>query len=157
MTGSAAQALSVHGGVSRLVWPSLVLDVLPDDRQRRTPAACCEIARRPQVIPVCPYPVVLAKHPAGDPFECVHELGDRDLRRVLNQEVHVIVFAVALQERGLEVLARGPEHSREVIDHLSREHSAPVLSNEDQVDVHGRNNVPTTAVLVRICHRPSLC
>jgi hypothetical protein len=39
---------------------------------------------------------------ADTPFKGIHELGDRHLRGVLDQEVYVVVLAVALDEPGRE-------------------------------------------------------
>lgn len=73
----------------------LLLDVLPNDAQRRATAGCGEGARGPEM-PVHPVPVCAAgelrSQTAGrHAFEAVYQPGHWDLRRVFNEQVHVIV------------------------------------------------------------------
>jgi hypothetical protein len=51
----------------------------------------------------------LAEPACGGTREGVHQCGDGHFRRVLHQQVDVIVFAVALREYDAEVLAYLPE------------------------------------------------
>ena len=101
-------------------------------------------------------PVPLAEPPGRDAFEGVHQRRDGHLGRVLDQQMHMVVFPVALDQDGPEVLAHLPEHISQVADVLPVQDAAPVLGHEDQVDVQGGNNVPASPVVPISCHRPML-
>jgi len=147
----------VQAGDSRLpsVRLALILNVCPDDRQRRPAARRGEVRRGPQVLPVGTDPVPLAEPPGGHSLEGVHQRRNRDLGRVLDQQVHVIILAVALREHRAEVLADLPEHVGQVADHLPGEDTTPVLCHEDQVNVQRGNYVPATPVIIGASHRPT--
>jgi putative transposase len=107
------------------------------------------------MLAVSPDPVPLAEPPRGHALKGVHQRRDGHLGRVLDQQVHVVVLAGALCEHRAEVLADFPEHLGQVPDHLSGEHTAPVLSHEDQVDVQRGDDMPATPVLLFSAHRPT--
>ena len=134
---------------------ALILDVRPDDRQGRPAARRGEVGRGPQVIPVGTDPVPLPEPAGGHAFQGVHQRRDGHLGRVLDQQVHVVILAVALREYGAEVLADLPEDLREIADHLPRENATPVFRHEDQMHVERGNHMPATPVIIGASHRPT--
>ena len=140
---------------------SLLLDVLPDDAEGCPAAGRSEIGRRPEV-PVHDVPV----HAAGElrsqaagrhAFEAVHQRGHSHLRRVGDQQAHMVVLAVELAKLRAEVAADLPHGLFAAAEHLPVQHSAPVLCHEDQVNVKRGNHVPATTVIDLGCHRPMIC
>jgi hypothetical protein len=71
--------------------------------------------------------VLLAEQAGGDALEGVDQLGELDLRRVVHQEVHVILFAVELLQLGLEVGADLPHDLLTPGQHGVGERVPPVL------------------------------
>src|SRR5450755_4567374 len=153
--GGASPSVQAGDSRSPSIGPALALDIGADDAQRRSAARRGEVGRRPQVLPVGADPVPLPEPPRGDALEGIHQRGDGHLRRVLDQQVHVVVFPVALREHRAEVLADLPEDFGEVADHLPGENTTPVLCHEDQVNMQRRNNVPATPVIIGANHRPT--
>ena len=99
--------------------------------------------------------VALAEPARGYALEGVHQRRDGHLRRVFDQQVDVVVFAVTLGEDRAEVAADLAEHVREVADHFPGQHAPPVFRHEDQVDMQRGNNVSATPVIVVSAHRPT--
>src|SRR5690242_8821500 len=88
------------------VWGLLLLDVVADDAEGRSAAGGGEVAGRPEhAFPVALADVraLLAQQATGNTLEVVHERGDGQLRRILNEQVHMVVFAVHFHERSLRV------------------------------------------------------
>jgi hypothetical protein len=95
------------------------------------------------VLAVSPDPVVLLQPPRRHALERVHQPRDRDLRRVGDQQVHVVVVTIALHQPRAEVGAHVREHPTEQVKMVARQHPTPILGDEDHVHVQRRNNVPT--------------
>ena len=77
-----------------------------DDADRRTETRGGEVTGRPQnTLAVTPTQsgMLLAKAAARYAFEAVHQPQERDFRRIVHQQMHVIVFAVHLDKRRREV------------------------------------------------------
>ena len=88
----------------------------------------------------------LLSEPAGrDTLEGSDQPGDRHLRRVVNEEVHVVALAVELHQFGFEVGADGPHDLFAAREDLIRERAAPVLGREDQVGMEGMDDRTTPA------------
>ncbi len=100
-------------------------------------------------------PVPLAEPSGRHALEGVHQRGDRDFRRVLDQQVHVVVLPAALGQGRAEVVAHLPEHVLEIVDHVPGQDVPPVFRHEDQVNVQGGNNVPASPVTIASIHRPT--
>jgi hypothetical protein len=81
---------------------------------------------------------------AGDAFEGVHEGGHGDLRRVLDEQVHVVVLAGGLGQLGVEVGAHLARHFLAAGERRGVEDARPILGHEDHVHVDGRNHVPAS-------------
>src|SRR5664280_2015406 len=129
-------------------------DVLADDRQRRPAARRREARRRPQMLPVGADAVLLPQPTRGHALERVHQRGHGDRRRVLDQQMYVVVFAVAFDQVSPEVFADRSEDTPEVTDVVPVEHVPPVLRHKDQMDVQRRKNVSTPTVVLSLRHRP---
>jgi len=80
-------------------------------------------------------PVALAQPAGGDALERVHQPGDRDVRRVGDEQVDVVVLAVRLDQLGAEVGAHAGEHRPEGVQVLAGQDPAPILGHEDQMHV----------------------
>lgn len=100
-------------------------------------------------------PVSLSQAAGRDAFEAVHQPGHGDLRRVLDQEVNVVLFPIALGEVRAEVDTHLGEHVAEEVVVFSGQHTTSVLGHEDQVNVHSENAVPAGPVVLLGGHRPT--
>ncbi len=74
----------------------------------------------------------LPQPPRGDTFEGVHQRGHGHLRRVFDQQVHVVVLAVALDQYRTEVCTYLREHGLESVMVSTRQYRAPIFGDEDQ-------------------------
>ena len=117
----------------------LVFDVLPDDRKRCAPGRCSEVALGPQAAsPQClldGWVVLLADQPGRNTFEAVDQAGNCHLRRVVDQQVHVIFLSVKRVEGRLKIFADRSEDLSQVLQDLLGEHEVPVFRDKDQMYV----------------------
>lgn len=137
------------------VGPLLVLDVLANDGQWCAAARGGEVGGGPEVVAVGSHVVVLPQISGRNPFEAVHQFRHRHFRWVLDEEVHVVVLAVELDEVCSEVHAHAVDHGSKKVEHVASENVASVLSHKDQVDVHRRNDMPASSVGFLCDHRPN--
>ena len=140
------------------VWGALLLDVLLDDADRGSAAGRGEIAGGPEdALPVSGHQsrMPLPHETAGYAFEAVDEHRDGDLRRIVHQQMDMIVLAVDLDQFRFEVGADRCEDIAHVVEHGIGEDVAAVFGHEDQMDVHGENAVSSMAIGGVIDHRPS--
>src|SRR3954471_8213898 len=82
-------------------WLPLVRDVLGDHLIRHVPAAATEVPTRPKVTApeLLPQRRELLQHLVRRlPLQALHQTADRHLRRDRDQQVHVILTDVALQD-----------------------------------------------------------
>ena len=79
---------------------------------------------------------LFAQQSTGHALEAVHEVGDGDLGRVLDQQMHVIVLAVHLDQLRLEVGAGLGEDDAQPVDGIAVEHPATILRHKDQMHMH---------------------
>ena len=137
----------------------LLLDVLADHCNGGTAAASGEIGRRPQSaapqLIADAWVVFLANHPTGDTFEAVHQSRHGHLRRIVHQQVDVIVLTVKLHQLSLEVSADAGEDAMQVIKNLLGEDATPILSHKDQVNVDQENTMSSLPNYVVVVHRPN--
>ena len=111
-----------------------MFDVLLDDRKRRSAAGGREVARAPEdALVVAPDEIgeLLPEQPRRDALEGIHEIGDRHMRRVLDQEMNVVVLAVHLGKHRPEVPAHVLEDASHSFDVLRREDMLSILRDED--------------------------
>ena len=106
-------------------------------------------------MPIDPAHVVGTEPVRGDTLEPVDQGRDRDLRRVLDQEVDVVVFAAEFPEFGAHHLAGLPHGLFAGGEHGVVEDFPPVLRDEDKVHVQVVYDAATSAY-VRV-GRPSGC
>ena len=95
-------------------------------------------------MPVHPVPVYAAgelrsQTPGRHAFEAVYQPGHWDLWRVLNEQVHVIVFPIELPQLGAEIGADLPHGVLAAAEHVRIEHAASVLRHEDQLNMERGN------------------
>ncbi len=135
-----------------------MFNVLPDDCDRRSAARGGEVAGRPQhALPVTTRQrrVHLPQPPAGHAFEAVHQLRKRHFRRIVHQQMNMIVFAVHLDQIGFEVGANAGEERAHVVEDRCGEHPPAVLGHEDQMHVQLENAVSALSDFTFLGHRPS--
>ena len=99
--------------------------------------------------------VPLLQRPRGRALERVHRRGHGNLWRIPGQQVHVIVFPVALGQDGAEVAAHLAGYPVQVVEVLAGQHP-PTRGHKDHVNVQGGNHVPTAAIAVGDCLRPGV-
>ena len=80
-----------------------------------------------------------AEPAGGDCCGGVRQRGDGCLRRVLDQQVYVVVLPVVLHQGRAEVLAGFDEHLPQVGGVFSGEYAMPVSGHEGQVGMEGGN------------------
>jgi putative transposase len=98
--------------------------------------------------------MVLAQAAAGNTLEAVHERGDGHFRRIVHQQMHMIVFAVHLHEFSFKISADRREYAAHVFERGGCEHVPPVFGHEDQMHVHSKNAVSPRAIILESSHRP---
>ncbi len=113
------------------MWRLLLFNVLADDFDGCAGAASGEVGRRPQrtapQLLADARVVLFADHAAGDAFQAVHLRRDGDLRRIVHQQVDVVVLAVELHEFRLEVGADAGEDAAQVLDDFLGEYLTPAF------------------------------
>jgi len=93
-----------------------LLDILLDNGDRGSPAGAREITWGPEdAFPVGPvqFRMLFSQKPGGNSFETIDQFRDSDLRRVIDKQMHMVVFAVELNEVGVKVPAdvhENPSH-----------------------------------------------
>src|SRR5206468_10116203 len=156
LTDARAQARPFRAGLAHFPLP---LDVLPDDRERCPTARGHEIARRPQhtlVVAACYVGPDLPEASAGYALEAVHEPPQRHGRRILDQQVDVIVLAVARLRIDAEIRADLGEDAGKRVQRCGVEHAPAVLSHEDQVCMEGIDHRAPAAEVACFWHRPTV-
>ena len=88
-------------------------------------------------------------HRAGPPLSEFTSPGYGYLRRVLHEQVYVVVLPVELPQLRTEVTADLPHRVLAASRSMSAvQDAAPVLRHEDQMNVERGNHVPAAAVLL---------
>ena len=136
----------------------LLLDVLPNDFNRRTAAASSEIAWRPQG----PAPqfllnasvVLFSDKKTGYAFQAINQFRYCHLRRVVHQQVNVIVLSIEFHQLRFKVGAYIGEDFLKVVQNGFCEYTTAVFSHKDQMNVHLKNTVSTVPNVIVIAHRP---
>ena len=72
----------------------------------------------------------------GSALKTVHQFRNRDLRRVVDQQVNVIVVTIALDQHSLEILAYLREYLTQPVKRIVIKNATSILGNEDQMHVH---------------------
>ena len=153
-----ASAPSFRAGVKAraLSRPVLLLDVLPQDRDRGTSDRPGEVRPGPQALspPVVPYEVgeFLPQSAGRHALERVDEPGQRDGGREVHQQVDVVRFSVELGQVHAEVRAHRPHDFLAAFQVPGAEHRMPVLGDENQVGMQDENTVPASAYSTIVGH-----
>src|SRR5580700_931763 len=119
-----------------LVWSPLALNVLAKYRDRRATARSGEVTRRPQATA----PITSANirpflsQPSGrNTFERINQTCHRHLRRIVDQQMHVVRLTVKLRKFGLEIPAHCSENNAQTLQSVRVENLAAITRYEDQV------------------------
>jgi hypothetical protein len=126
----------------------LFFDVVFADGEGRPSTGGREIDRAPEdVLVVATRKVreLLSEQPRRDALERIHEAGDRDVRRILDQEMNMVFFAVDLAERGSEVPAHVLKDASHPFEVLHCEDMVAVFGYEDQMNVNTEDNMPAVS------------
>ena len=83
----------------------------------------------------------------GYALEAVDQLGEGDLRRVVDEQVDVIVLAAALDQLRLEVAAHLGKDAVQVADGEVGQHVSAVFGDKDQMDMQHVDDMPACAIL----------
>jgi hypothetical protein len=78
----------------------------------------------------------LPDHSVGDPLLAVHQGRHRDLWRVINQPVNMVVFAVEPDQCRFEIMADRDEDLIQIVKNFLREHAPSLFFKEDQFYFH---------------------
>ena len=100
--------------------------------------------------------VPLLRHARGQARGRAYQYGHGDLWRIAGQQVHVIVFPVALGQDGAEVTAHLDGYPVHLADVLAGQHIPPGLSYQDQMNTQAGNYMPAAAVVADDCLRPGV-
>ena len=85
----------------------------------------------------------LPEHPGGNPFEAVDQLGELDLRWVIDKEVNMVVLTFKGSQLNTEVIAYLLHHLFENIQRLTSKDPFAVFGHKDQMCVNGKDTMPT--------------
>ena len=122
----------------------MLLDVLPDDFQRRPAAGGGEIASTPEhvlPVPLLKFGKLLAEQAAGNALEAIDQLREFDVGREIDQQVHMVAFPVELGEFNMEPLADAGENLPHCLDVNAVEDSPTILRREDQMGMKPKDTV----------------
>lgn len=72
----------------------------------------------------------------GSALKTVHQFRNRDLRRVVDQQVNVIVVTIALDQHSLEILAYLREYLTQPVKRIVIKNATSILGNKDQMHVY---------------------
>lgn len=78
---------------------------------------------------------------AGDPFEAIDQFGYRDLGRIMNEQMHMILFTVCLYKFSLKVPAYSLKNLLEALMGLRGQYSISVFCHKDQMDMEIKNTM----------------
>ena len=88
--------------------------------------------------------MVLPKVAAGDPFERVHEAGNGQGGRIVDQKVDMVGFPVELHQGRAHIRAHHAHDTFHVRQHAGGKHAPAIFGYEDQVGVQCMNDVATS-------------
>jgi hypothetical protein len=155
LTRIAGRKPVLQGGLARklpLNRMPLPLDVLADNAQRRAAARRGQVGRGPEMsvqgVPVHAAGELRSQVPGRHALQAVHQRRDCHLRRIPDQKMYVIVFAVEIAQFRAEVSANFPHGVLAAAEHVRVEHAMPVSCHEDQMSVERGNYLPATAIII---------
>ncbi len=125
----------------------LSLHILPEPFDWRTASGSGEVAGGPPEVCAtgCQLRELLAQHPSADAFEVVQQRRDQDRRRVLDQQVPMVRFAVQLHQLEAHLFGDAQKDSVHPVQSSAAQGLSPVLDHKDQMDNEPRNAVPTSS------------
>lgn len=128
-----------------LSWCRLLLDVLANDANRGTATRGCEVGRRPEYALVVeafgnirPF---FSQHTTGCAFQAIDQGGYRHFRRIADQQMHMVVLPVHLDQLRLKVSTDLGEQFAQPVDGCRIKHFAAIFRHKDQMYVHVKNAV----------------
>jgi hypothetical protein len=125
---------------------ALLLDRGPEYIEGCSTDRSDEVGRRPKVASPQELPdqagVIPSQHPSRDALERVDQPGELDGRRVLDQQVYVVVFAVELHQGDSEVGAHFGHGCLGGGQECGVEHPSAIFGGKDQMGMKQRDDAP---------------
>ena len=100
--------------------------------------------------------LALAQQAARYPFQSVDKCGDRHFRRIVDKQMHVVVFSVHLDQVRFEVVANACEDGLHFGQDIVCEDTSAVFCHEDQMHMHLEDAMPAGSYIFTCIHRPSI-
>ncbi len=119
-----------------LIWCFLLLNKLPNDLQRSTAAGCGKVTPAPEHIfpvPLLKRRELLSEQAAGNALEAIDQFREFNVGREVDQQVHMIGFAIEFSEFNMKALTDAGEDIAQGLDVNAFEDSPPILRREDQM------------------------
>jgi hypothetical protein len=91
----------------------------------------------------------------GYALEAVHQRGDRRGWRILDQQMHVVVLAIARPKLGAKIGADFGKDGSDFLDGRAIEYMSTIFCHKDQVDMKHENAGSAATNVTCNAHRPN--
>ena len=95
-----------------------------------------------------------AKQSTGNAFKTVYQRRDRVLRRIVHEQVNVVVLATRFNKLGFEVSTDLLKDGSKPLDRIHVEDPMAILGDKDQVNVKLEHTMSTTSNVIYNSHSP---
>ena len=85
--------------------------------------------------------MLLPETPRGDAFEAVNEFGQRHLGRIFDEQMHMVILAIGLDQDRLKVLADFCKQRTQRLMGGIRQDTTAIFGHKDQMHVQPKNTV----------------
>lgn len=85
--------------------------------------------------------MLLPETPRGNSFEAVNEFRQRHLGRIFDEQMHMVILAIGLDQDRLKVLADFREQLTQRFMGGIRQYTSSILGHKDQMHMQGENTV----------------
>ena len=129
----------------------LLFDVLPNDGEGCSSRRSGKITGGPEA--ATPQRslnagiVLLPDQAGGDAFEAIHQARNGHLRRVGDQQMHMIPLAVEFFQGRFEVLAHVGKDGSQVLQDFFREDQPPIFGHEHQMHMQVEDAMSASAIV----------
>lgn len=128
----------------------LLLDILPNDFQRCTATRSGKVAATSEHIlpvPFLKFRELLAEQAAGNALEAVDQFREFNAWREVDQQMHMIGFAIELSEFNMEAFANAGKNLPHRLDMNPLEHPPSILRREDQMGMKLKDAMTSRTIL----------
>jgi len=98
--------------------------------------------------------VLFPYHSATNTFQTVDQFRKRNLGRVSDKQMYMVILAIELYHLGFKINAHGFKYGSHELKDFFSEHATPVFSDKDQVYMQIINAMPTCSYLIIHVYRP---